>query len=314
MIVQQGVATGSPFVNLVIPHLEAGRTYPGSEIASPGHADHPGHAWSLIYGLGAWLLFELTVLTFDRCLDRSLGATHHAPARTGQPTPTSWPRAIPPAKPLLSDPPGWGRAITPCIPRDDRRPSGPIDQDREGSGATMSTGMSQWWGPVFDASGLSPRYAPIDARTLQLCRTIGILAHGSHIGPVEGKIDIVRFERRRMCRCPAPASGCEHASYDRANIPARSRSSPFFGSAVSGCKAKSRASRLLPVRSRSASCSTGTKRVMYWGTSNSASTRARARSPIARAASGSSSRRERASASALGVAGAPPEGLYPHHE
>ncbi len=71
-LIQLGLSMGSPFINVTGPYIDAARTFVfvGTEYRRQAVLIHLV-AWILIYGLGAWLLFELTVLTFDRCLGRA---------------------------------------------------------------------------------------------------------------------------------------------------------------------------------------------------------------------------------------------------
>ena len=68
--IEHCVVTGSPIVNLTTPYIDAARTFPGSDVHQQAILILL-IAWTLIYGLGAWVLFELTVVTFNRCLGRA---------------------------------------------------------------------------------------------------------------------------------------------------------------------------------------------------------------------------------------------------
>ena len=63
------LACGCPFINAAFPSMIAHQTYPGSE---PRHQAVLAVllAWTAIYSLAAWALYELTVRTFDRRLGR----------------------------------------------------------------------------------------------------------------------------------------------------------------------------------------------------------------------------------------------------
>ncbi len=92
-IADVGLIMGSPIVNAALPYMMTARRGPGFVEFMQEALLYVVVGWTLIYGLGAWLLFELTVRTFDRCLGRMPERTYaprHGRSDESRSGPKAW--------------------------------------------------------------------------------------------------------------------------------------------------------------------------------------------------------------------------------